>query len=179
MSMIRPIFTLHAGEYLVGNYIYENLSDEFDVWVPGKDNAGIDLLLTPKHRGLKSIGLQVKFSRDFENPKLIAGSWFALNPEKIKESSADYWVFVIHALKGNIQFIIVPTNELIRRIPVVIRNKKWNLYLNVCDERTCRDERNRKKPIDYSMFLNNWKALSHFLRSTAGDRTIRAARAVR
>ena len=42
--LMRAFFTVHPGEFLVGDYITRNLP--YDVWVPAKD-AGIDLLLTP------------------------------------------------------------------------------------------------------------------------------------
>jgi len=41
---MRPIFTIYAGEYLVGSYIekaYKNLR----VWLPSRD-VGVDLLVT-------------------------------------------------------------------------------------------------------------------------------------
>jgi len=159
---MRPIFSLHAGEYLVGNAIYENLEDEFDVWVPGKDILGVDLLLTSKAPAKRSIKVQVKFSKDFTNPELDAGSWFALFPEKIKESNADFWVFAIYTIKNGVFYIVIPTSELIKRIPVLSKNKKWNLYLNVRNKSKCYDERNDAHVVDYSQFLNNWRLLKDF-----------------
>ena len=41
---MKPLFTVHAGEYLVGSYIEENFKN-LNVWVPSKD-TGIDLLVT-------------------------------------------------------------------------------------------------------------------------------------
>jgi len=46
---MRPLFTVHAGEYLVGGYIEHNFS-RWNVWVPSKD-TGVDLLVTDaRHR---------------------------------------------------------------------------------------------------------------------------------
>ncbi|GAG73038.1 unnamed protein product [marine sediment metagenome] len=56
---MRPMFTIHAGEYLVGSYIEEKLKD-FNVWVPSKDK-GVDLLVTDS-KNKKTVSLQVKFS---------------------------------------------------------------------------------------------------------------------
>ena len=43
---MRPIFTIHAGEYLVGNFL-ETMFKEIEVWMPSKD-TGTDLLITNK-----------------------------------------------------------------------------------------------------------------------------------
>jgi hypothetical protein len=40
---MRPIFTVHAGEFLAGQYIEREFKK--NVWVPRKD-TGIDLLVT-------------------------------------------------------------------------------------------------------------------------------------
>jgi hypothetical protein len=59
---MRPIFTIHAGEFLVGEYI-EKSYPELNVWIPSKD-TGIDLLVTNKKDASKSVAIQVKMSRD-------------------------------------------------------------------------------------------------------------------
>lgn len=59
---MRPIFSVHAGEYLVGTHIEENYKN-LNVWIPAKD-TGIDLLLTDK-TNRKTLSIQVKFSKDF------------------------------------------------------------------------------------------------------------------
>ena len=43
---MKPMFTVHAGEYLVGSYIEENFKN-LNIWVPSRD-SGIDLLITNK-----------------------------------------------------------------------------------------------------------------------------------
>src|SRR5690554_7689567 len=64
---MQPLFTIHAGEYLVGSHIEQHLrdpnGDKVNVWVPSKD-TGIDLLVTDK-TNKKTTSLQVKFSKDF------------------------------------------------------------------------------------------------------------------
>ena len=59
---MRPLFTVHAGEFLVGQHIEKEFKDK-SVWVPTKDK-GIDLLVT-NSGNTKAVTLQVKFSRDF------------------------------------------------------------------------------------------------------------------
>ena len=59
---MRPIFTMHAGEYLFGSYL-ENEFKGFNIWIPSRD-TGIDLLVTDS-KNRKTVSLQVKFSKDF------------------------------------------------------------------------------------------------------------------
>ena len=62
---MRPLFTIHAGEYLVANEIEQMRfgRESLRVWVPSKD-TGIDLLVT-SHDCRRTISLQVKFSRTY------------------------------------------------------------------------------------------------------------------
>ena len=64
---MKPLFTIHAGEYLVGSHIEQNLTDpdgnKVNVWVPSKD-TGIDFLLTDKNNK-KTVSLQLNFQRTF------------------------------------------------------------------------------------------------------------------
>jgi hypothetical protein len=61
---MKPLFTVHAGEYLVGEHI-KHTYPRWNVWVPSKD-TGIDLLVTSA-KNRKTVALQVKFIKDF-NP---------------------------------------------------------------------------------------------------------------
>ena len=45
---MRPIFTIHAGEYLVATEIEKKFRD-LRVWIPSKD-IGIDLLVTDERQ---------------------------------------------------------------------------------------------------------------------------------
>jgi hypothetical protein len=61
---VRPLFTIHAGEFVVGDFIeahYPGVS----VWVPTRD-TGIDLLITDS-KNQRTVSLQVKFSRRSES----------------------------------------------------------------------------------------------------------------
>ena len=46
---MKPFFTIHAGEYLTGEFIEQKLRDpngnRLNLWVPAKD-TGVDLLVT-------------------------------------------------------------------------------------------------------------------------------------
>jgi hypothetical protein len=97
---MRPLFTVHAGEYLVGEHI-ERKYPRWNVWVPAKD-TGIDLLVTDADNR-KTVTLQVKLSKDFnpttgaslEQDRLLATGWWTHDPKKIQKSNADFWIFVI------------------------------------------------------------------------------------
>jgi 3D (Asp-Asp-Asp) domain-containing protein len=40
---MKPLFTIHEGEFLVGDHINRKLGNKFDVWVPTKD-SGVEFL---------------------------------------------------------------------------------------------------------------------------------------
>ena len=60
---MKTLFTIHAGEYLVGNHLEKKYKKDIKVWIPSKD-IGTDLLVTDSENK-KSVSLQVKFSRDY------------------------------------------------------------------------------------------------------------------
>jgi hypothetical protein len=174
---MKPLFTIHEGEFLVGDYINRKLGHKYDVWVPTKD-SGVDLLVTNKRRRGTPLGLQVKFSRGFDIPEemarhLIATSWFKLDPTKIRDSRADLWVFVILTLRHEKHFVVITTRELQKRIPRR-RSKVWHLYLAVLNNRSCYEVRDldreekldlfrrgvRDKNRDFSEGLENWNLLA-------------------
>ncbi len=59
---MKSLFTVHAGEVLVGSQIEQRFKSA-ELWLPAKD-TGVDLLVTNGKRGL-AVSLQVKFSQDF------------------------------------------------------------------------------------------------------------------
>jgi len=112
---MKPLFTIHEGEFLVGDYITRKLGHKYDVWVPTKD-SGADLLVTRKRRAGNAVAVQVKFSRSFDIPaefiqRVIATSWFKLDPAKVRASNADVWVFVILTLRHEEHFVVIPTRD--------------------------------------------------------------------
>jgi hypothetical protein len=178
---MKPIFTIHEGEFLVGDYISRKFGRKFDVWVPTKD-SGIDLLVTRKGQKGKAIGLQVKFSRSFDIHQELARhvnatSWYTLDPKKIRRSQADLWVFAIMTLRHEQHFVLIPARELRKRIPRGA-GKTWNMYLWVYGNGSCfqvRDLDNeerldtahrgvRDKHRDFSQWLENWNLLEKFSR---------------
>lgn len=173
---MKPIFTIHEGEFLVGDHINRTFGRKYDVWVPTKD-SGVDLLVTRKRREGKPVRLQVKFSRSFDihaefARHVHATSWFRLEPSKIRKSQADVWVFVILTLKHERHFVLIPRWELQKRIP---RNphKRWDLYLWIYDNGDCYQVRDlntdqrletlhrrvRDNRRNFSEWRENWRLL--------------------
>jgi len=172
---MKPLFTIHEGEFLVGDYISRRYGSDYEVWIPAKDD-GIDLLVTHKTRNAKPVRIQVKHSRGFDARHALpdeylgcARGWYTLNPKKIRKSRADLWIFVILTLQHEKHFVIVPTKELIRRIPRDTK-EKWHMYLSVWGKDCCFNTRQMNKgellaaldggtvtlEQDYTEFLDNW-----------------------
>ncbi len=67
---MRPLFTIHAGEYLVGLHVQKSL--KLNAWIPAED-IGIDLLITDSDN-LRAVSLQVKYGKDFLPETASVGS---------------------------------------------------------------------------------------------------------
>ena len=176
---MRPIFTVHAGEYLVGSKV-EGLG--YNVWLPAKD-SGVDLLATDsKNRRVAS--LQVKFSKDFMPPGtsgsgLKALGWWSLGADKIRESKADLWVLALCSLEAQRRYyIVIPPRDLWRNLVRLHPGKKTiQTYFWVTESDTCWEARGLSKKdqklvrIDeysnchreFSQYLDNWKPLKQLL----------------
>jgi len=178
---MKPIFTIHEGEFLVGDYINRKFGHKYNVWVPTKD-SGVDLLVTRKGGRGKSVRLQVKFSRSFDVHKdftqhVLATSWYTLDPKKIRQSEADLWIFVFMTLRHERYFVLIPTLELQRRIPRGCKSK-WNLYLWACANGSCYQVRDlnleerlnvmhrgvQNRHHDFSKWFDNWRLLDKLSR---------------
>ena len=119
---MKPLFTIHAGEYLVGSHIEQQFR-HVNVWVPSRD-TGVDLLVSDR-RNRRAVSLQVKFSKDFLvthmgpifQKELRACGWWTIDQNKLRISPANFWVFVLHGFaRRTIDFVIVPPRELYRRL---------------------------------------------------------------
>ena len=180
IKVMRPIFSVHAGEYLVGTYIEENYKN-LNVWIPAKD-TGIDLLLTDK-MNRKTLSIQVKFSKDFlgslgktkseaVSTKVKSGGWWTFRRSKIKESAADLWILVLYRFTlRDYDFIIIEPQELLKRYDNLGRhNKIIQSYVWVTSSNRCWETRDLRKqqeeavaldkytdPVrDLTRYLNNW-----------------------
>lgn len=141
---MRPIFTPHAGEYLVGSYLEKEFKD-CRVWLPSKD-TGVDLLVTDKEH-TKAVSLQVKFSKDFGNLRLKANCWWTLKSDKIASSLADLWVFVFCTFsdKANCHIIIPPKVLLGILEKLHGKQKVFQTYMCVTEKGRCWENRGLNK----------------------------------
>ena len=107
---MRPIFTVHAGEFLLGAHL-EAVFKGINIWMPTKD-TGVDLLVTDRENK-RTVSFQVKCSRDFlmthmetlfQKPLRVCG-WFGLDRQKLESSTADYWAFVLIGSKKRTSFL--------------------------------------------------------------------------
>lgn len=181
---MRPMFTIHIGEYLVADYIERQYGKKcgIQVWVPSKD-TGIDLLVTDK-KCRKTVSLQVKYSKSYDcESDFDATGWWRLNREKIVKSHADYWVFVVPEYMGkrlvsSCCFVILAPSELIKRLEQIHGNERvYNMYLTikggiVIETREANVEERNKQFItprgyrNFSRFLNKWdNVLAKFSKS--------------
>jgi hypothetical protein len=139
---MRPLFTIHGGEYLVGSYIETHFKN-VRVWIPSRD-TGIDLLVSDK-RLRRFVSLQVKFSKDFlvmDSMKHLLGKdlracgFWTVDRDKLRVSpSADFWVFVLLGFGARTtDFVIVRPKELLRRLDAIHgAKKKIQTYIWVTD----------------------------------------------
>lgn len=178
---MKPLFTIHAGEYLVGALIEQRFK-RLNVWIPLRD-TGIDLLVSDR-RNSRSLSLQVKFSKDFLvthmgpafQKQLRACGWWTINGDKLRASPADYWVFVVQGFASRtVDFVVVPRSELWRRLRAVHGPAKTiQSYIWVTEAKRCWETRglNRADQLliahgdydnrhrDLTPWLNNWAPLA-------------------
>jgi hypothetical protein len=184
---MKPIFSIHAGEYLVGTYIEEK-HKHLNVWIPSKD-TGIDLLVTDK-TNRKTLSIQVKFSKDFLGSlgnnasevvasKVKSGGWWTFKQAKIKESPADLWILVLYRFtRRDYDFVIIEPQELLSKYHLLGRNTEIiQSYVWVTESKRCWETRglnrqqqgaiangNYQEPIrDLSSYLNNWRMVEQKL----------------
>lgn len=178
---MKPLFTIHGGEYLVGSYIEKHYR-QLNVWIPSRD-SGVDLLISD-HRNRRTVGLQVKFSKDFlvthvgpafqEN--IRACGWWTIDSKKVRTSRADFWVLVLLGFaRRTTDFVIVPPEELWKCLQSLGRSqRKIQTYLWVTQRDRCWETRGlsmrdqlgigegkfRDSRRNLTKWLNNWAPLA-------------------
>jgi hypothetical protein len=174
---LKPLFTVHAGEFLVGCEI-EKRYPHVNVWVPAKD-TGIDFLLTDKHN-TRTLSLQVKFSRDYLTTdakefgnRLRAIGWWTPTRQQIEKSRAQYWVFVLFGfVTRSTEFIFIEPDALLKRLNEIHPNTvtKFQSYLWVTHQGKCFETRGlshrdqqlvaegqfRNDARDFTEYLDKW-----------------------
>ena len=181
---MKPIFTIHAGEYLVASHLEEKFKD-LQIWLPSSD-TGIDLLVTnPKlssQNSVRAVSLQVKFSKDFLgnkgggknasssiNSKIKSGGWWTFKYDKIDKSQADLWVLVLYRFSHrDYDFVIIEPSKLIERYKKLgntsgtIQSYVWVTANNKCWE-TRGLGKAAQEEIAIGTFKNDVRDLHHFL----------------
>ncbi len=175
---MKPLFTVHAGEYVVGSYI-EARYKKWNIWVPAKD-TGIDLLVTNANN-TKAVSFQIKYSKDFTQTdgisllqtKLLASGWWSLQEKKIRGSKADFWIFVLPSFaEHSTNYIIISPVELLRRFRVIFgrHEKRFDSYLRVTKSERCWELRGLKtadkEMIAFDRFKNANRDFTQFLNSS-------------
>lgn len=176
---MRPIFTIHAGEYLVATKIEETFPSA-RVWVPSKDD-GIDLLVTNRDCS-KSLTLQVKFSKDYlgngVTPEIAggikSGGWWTFDRNKIANSPASRWVLVTYSFHSrDFDFLIIKPSALVKLYDSLGKNERINSYVWVTKSGQCWETRGLSKEQLVSVaqdsfasesrnlteHLNNWSSI--------------------
>jgi hypothetical protein len=126
---LKPLFTVHAGEFLVGCEIEHNFRS-VNVWIPAKD-TGVDLLVSDKHNKTTA-SIQVKFSRDYLvtsmkdaifHTEFRATGWWTPTRQQIETSHVEYWIFVLVGFENrSTDFIIIKPNDLLKRLNAIHEN---------------------------------------------------------
>src|SRR5437660_4830230 len=145
---MKPLFTIHAGEFLVASYIEQRFKD-YLVWLPSRD-LGVDLLLTDKSCK-KAVSIQVKFSRDFLathmadalRPGLKACGWFTLNQQKLSQSTAKFWIFVLYPFNQKEVDFVIATPSIMLGVLSSLQGKRNSVqsYVWVTRSKRCWDTR--------------------------------------
>jgi hypothetical protein len=181
---MKPIFTIHAGEYLVASHLEEKFRG-LQIWLPSSD-TGIDLLVTnPKassQNSVRAVSLQVKFSKDFLgnkgggknvvssiNSRIKAGGWWTFKYDKIEKSQADLWVLVLYRFSHrDYDFVIIEPNKLLERYrklgnaSITIQSYVWVTENGQCWE-TRGLRRSEQEAIAADVFKDPVRDLSQFL----------------
>ena len=179
---MRPIFTIHAGEYLAATEI-EKRFRHLQVWIPSKD-TGIDLLVTDGQQD-KVASLQVKFSKDYlgsaggaaQAPEIASSGWWTFQRTKIEKSAADFWVLTLYQFQSRkFDFVIVRPRELLARYEriapglnaiqsyfcVTTAGHCWEVRgLSKADMAGIRAGTYSNSTRDFSEYLNTWPFKKH------------------
>ena len=130
------------------------------------------------------ITLQVKFSRDFlpimtlEIPvirKLRSCTWFTLDKDKLGNSIANRWVFVLLGVeRGTDDYVIVKPNELLTKLKRLHpKSQRYQVYIWVTqdrrawlarglpreDQQRIADNRFKNSIRDLTKHLNDWQSI--------------------
>ena len=104
---MKPLFTVHVGEYLVGSYIEQHYKLA-SVWIPSRD-TGVDLMVSDR-KGRSTVSIQVKFGKDFlpthmayefQEPLRVC-SWFTINRDKLRKFARRFLGVCVEQLQESV-----------------------------------------------------------------------------
>jgi hypothetical protein len=176
---VKNLYSIHGGEFVVGNFIEKNYKS-VTLWIPSRD-VGTDLLVTDANNE-RPVSLQVKYSRDYletndpeYSSRIRAGGWWTLGRDKIAESRADHWVFVLKGFGMKLpDFVVIEPSELLKRLDRIHgKTKTIQSYLWITRNNRCWEIRGLKNQErleiaedhyqnpdrDFSDYLNNWSCV--------------------
>jgi len=181
---LKPLFTIHAGEFLFGEYIEQNFRGA-RLWIPAKD-TGVDFLITDTS-GNNSVSVQVKMSKDYRpiissselDIGLVGGGWFVFSHLALESSTAEIWSIVLVSHERGIKpaFInIPPKNLLAKLVEIHGKRKSYHFYPWLLSDGTCIEGRGMKKPDkqalakgqcvlnsrDLTQYRGNWEFMDRF-----------------
>lgn len=175
---MKPIFTVHAGEFVFGEHVEQNFR-QLRLWVPTKD-TGIDFLITDS-AAKSTVSVQVKMSRDYRpsladtefDKRLKAAGWFVFSRSSLETSPADIWsiILISHERRSKPVFINIPPRQLLQSlIETHGERRSYHLYpwlfsdgrciegrgLKKADKKAFIERRYEARSRDLSAFHNNW-----------------------
>lgn len=181
---MKPIFTIHAGEFLVGEEL-ERRYPSCEVWIPTRD-TGTDLLISNRRDRSRNASIQVKFSKDFLPAKraslhngLLACGWWTLPADKIEKSTAEFWILAPYAFsQRKVSFLIIRPADLLGKLKQIHGGKnRYNVYFWVTQDGKCFETRGigrqQENDIadgqydgvpatrDFSAYLENWTLIEN------------------
>ncbi len=144
---MKPIFTVHAGEFLVGQYIAQKYKGKYEVWLPAKD-IGVDLLVTHRNKPKPIVKIQVKHSRSHmkritPSSEFAARGWYTIRGKQLRKPRAEWWVFVISPTYSGHHYIIIPRKDLKKMVGSGRGTKV--LYLSLLKDGRCFNTRGLTK----------------------------------
>jgi len=177
---VKNFWSFNPGETIFAEELSQKFKSQIELYFPIKD-IGIDLLALTKD-SRNSLSFQIKESRYYEKENSAwhqeTGKNFVKNKDKV-----DFYVFVIYLpgyLAGTkkkskfvIHFVIVPTEELLKRVKLKKANKNgtYDFYFRFEDNSQLREVRESKSicennpwAFDYTEYLNAWNLIDKKLR---------------
>ncbi len=162
---IKNFWSLQAGEAIAIDLIKRNIGKKYELFMPLNNQLkNFDLVLMNLNTR-KIATIQVKESREYTLGK--GNGWFRISKEKVENKVADFYIFLIYISKKyenkskiEAKTLIVPSGILLEKSKDKKTSKgKYTYYFKIQGRRSYEDRDNRKHPIDYSDYTDNFGLL--------------------